>query len=320
LHGRNITGSPIQNNTDIDISWLEKAPDLCRIDYLDDKAGSKPRDWFVMDYINVMSDEREDYPTQKPEALIERLIKAASNPGDLVFDCFMGSGTTQAVAMRLGRRFIGADINLGAVQTTTKRLLKIAAESNAPTLLDEKPLYTGFEVYNVNNYEIFRNPLEARSILLQALEIEPFESSSVYDGEKDGRMVKIMPADVNRIATKADLDGFISNLPYKTFERKKDESPLEPVLKLTVVCMGHEPDLAAAIKQQLNNYKVDIEVVDILTDRKDLQFKRDAQGEIKIENGKLVIKSFYPLNLMQKLSMPTRERGRMATTRRKRND
>ena len=68
------------------------------------------------------------YPTQKPEALLGRIIKASSNPGDLIFDCFMGSGTTQAVAMKLGRRFIGADINLGAVEITTKRLLKIAAK------------------------------------------------------------------------------------------------------------------------------------------------------------------------------------------------
>lgn len=60
------------------------------------------------------------YPTQKPEKLIERIIRASSNIGDIVFDCFMGSGTTQAVAMKLGRKFIGADINLGAVQVTTK--------------------------------------------------------------------------------------------------------------------------------------------------------------------------------------------------------
>jgi DNA modification methylase len=67
------------------------------------------------------ADETENlrYPTQKPEALLERIIRASSNPGDLVLDSFMGSGTTQAVAMKLGRRFIGADINLGAVQITT---------------------------------------------------------------------------------------------------------------------------------------------------------------------------------------------------------
>ena len=88
-------------------------------------------------------EERLGYPTQKPEALLERIIKASSNPGDLVFDCFMGSGTTQAVAMKLGRRFLGADINLGAIQTTTKRLLKVAEELT-PKLPAENPLYTGF--------------------------------------------------------------------------------------------------------------------------------------------------------------------------------
>ena len=72
-----------------------------------------------------------NYPTQKPEALLERIIKASSNPGDLVFDCFMGSGTTQAVAMKLGRRFLGADINMGAIQTTTKRLINRAKELNS---------------------------------------------------------------------------------------------------------------------------------------------------------------------------------------------
>ncbi len=74
------------------------------------------------------STELLGYPTQKPEKLVERIILASSNPGDIVLDCFMGSGTTPAVAMKLGRRFIGADINLGAIQTTTKRLLSIAAE------------------------------------------------------------------------------------------------------------------------------------------------------------------------------------------------
>lgn len=85
-------------------------------------------DMWQINYINSQSSERTEYPTQKPQQLLERIIEASSNPGDLVFDCFMGSGTTQAVAMKLGRRFIGADINLGAIQTTTKRLLSTAEE------------------------------------------------------------------------------------------------------------------------------------------------------------------------------------------------
>jgi len=265
--------------------------------YVDE--GKIPEDyWTDIEQLNREDTEREGYPTQKPARLLERIISASSIIGSIVFDCFMGSRTTQAVAMKLGRRFIGADINLGAIQTTTNRLINVAKETE---LGDER--FTGFEVYNVNNYDVFRNPAEAKRILLEALEIEPLDSSSVYDGEKDGRFYKIIPADVNRIATKADLEGFISNLPYNLFEKKKSESLAEPVLKLTIVCMGHEPDLAAAIIQSLSKYQVDIQVQDVLADRKDLHFKRTSEGTLAIEEGKLIITSFYPLNLMQKLSM-----------------
>ena len=245
------------------------------------------------------STELLGYPTQKPEALIERIIKASSNPGDLVFDCFMGSGTTQAVAMKLGRRFIGADINLGSIQTTTKRLINVANELNEQLQDDEK--YTGFEVYNVNNYDFFRNPVEARDLIIQALEVQPFPQSDVWDGELDGRMVKIMP--VNRIATKADLEELKANLPYKTYEKRKAENPTQPVEAITIVCMGHEPDLKASLEQELSEYKLDIEIVDILRDKKDLQLKREAEAEIVREGNKLVIRAFYPMNLMQKLSL-----------------
>ncbi len=261
--------------------------------------GNPIKDWWQINILHPKALERLDYPTQKPENLIERIIMASSNPGDLVFDCFMGSGTTQAVAMKLGRRFIGADINLCAIQTTTKRLINVANELNSQIESEDK--YTGVEVYNVNNYDLFRNPLEARDLILQALEVQPYETSNVYDGEKDGRMIKVMP--VNRIATKADLKGILSNLPYKQFERIKEENPGAVVLKLTLVCMGHESDLAAALKQELSQYKTDIDVVDILHDRSDLQFKRDSEAEITIEGNELVIKNFYPLNLMQKLSL-----------------
>lgn len=244
------------------------------------------------------------YPTQKPERLIERMILASSKPGDLVFDCFMGSGTTQAVAMKLGRRFIGADINLGAVQTTTKRLLSVGKElednqTSMGSAADTK--YTGFEVYNVNNYDFFRNPVEARDLLIAALEIQPFPQSDIWDGELDGRMVKIMP--VNRIATKADLKELLANLPYKTYEKRKEENPNQPVERITIVCMGHEPDLKGAMEQELTDYKVDIQIMDILRDKADLQLKRDSEAEIVREGGKLVIRAFYPMNLMQKLSL-----------------
>ena len=263
-----------------------------------------PTDVWYIATINGMAKERLDYPTQKPEELVEKIIKASSNPGDIVFDCFMGSGTTQAVAMKLGRRFIGADINLGAIQTTTKRLLSVVEENStdkAYTNKSENVNYTGFEVYNVNNYDFFRNPIEARDLIISALEIQPFPESNVWDGELNGRMVKIMP--VNRIATKADLEGILANLPYKAYEERKEKAPKQPVESITIVCMGHEPDLKGALEQKLIDYKVDIEIMDILRNKAELQLKRDSEAEVVREGDKLVIRSFYPMNLMQKLSL-----------------
>lgn len=262
--------------------------------------GMIPNDVWDIPYENSMSLNRLNYPTQKPEALLERIIKSSTKIGDLVFDCFMGSGTTQSVAMKLGRRFIGADINLGSIQTTTKRLLNVAKELDSAKDQSEKK-YTGFEVYNVNNYDIFRNPIEARELLIKALEIQPAESTSIWDGELDGRMVKIMP--VNRIATKADVPSITANLPYTSYESRKADNPKDPVERITIICMGHEPDFKAAIEQELGEYKVDIEIVDILRDKQNLTFKREPEAEIVKEGNKLVIRQFFPMNLLQKLSL-----------------
>lgn len=221
-----------------------RVPDDLDMIFLSKDFGRQMEDYWVD--INPLRTRAEkdnpeevlEYPTQKPYALLERIIKTATEEGDLVFDCFMGSGTTQAVAMKLGRRFIGADINLGAIQTTTKRLLNVAKELDSdhkpatynvelqPAMVTEESghdatastddsaqmdttahegdvKYTSFEIYNVNNYDFFRNPVEARDLLISALEIQPFPQSDVWDGELDGRMVKIMP--INRIWPVYDL-------------------------------------------------------------------------------------------------------------------
>ena len=258
-------------------------------------------DWWSDIFVIQDHSERVGYPTQKPEALLERIIKASSNPGDIVFDCFMGSGTTQAVAMKLGRKFIGADINLGAIQTTTKRLLGVAKEIGKQLPDQSEPKYTGFTVYNVNNYDVFRNPVEAKDLLFQALELDPLPGTSLYDGEKDEWFYKIMP--VNRLATKADLNEIVANFDNKKAERKALENPGRPVMKIRLVCMGHEPDLKAELEKQLQPFKVEVEVVDILRDKKDLTFKRDSEAEIVRKGGKIKIKAFYPFNLMKKLSL-----------------
>ena len=213
--------------------------------------------------------------------------------------------------MKLGRRFIGADINLGAVETTTKRLHNRAREIQEDTVQgeinipDENPqgelrFYAGFEVYNVNHYDIFRNPVEAKDLLIEVLEIQPFPAGGIYDGEKDGYMVKIMP--INRIATRADLNELIAGFDYHAFERRQQEHPTLPVEKLMLVCMGHEPDLKAHLDNEVS-YDLEIEVVDILRDKSKLEFKREPKARIIRCNGHLVIEQFYPMNLLQKLSL-----------------
>jgi site-specific DNA-methyltransferase (adenine-specific)/adenine-specific DNA-methyltransferase len=94
--------------------------------YLSDSKGVPVKDvWDDISIINVMALEKTDYPTQKPEALLERIIEASTNEGDLIMDFFCGSGTTLAVAEKLNRRWVGCDIGKLAIYTTQKRLLEI---------------------------------------------------------------------------------------------------------------------------------------------------------------------------------------------------
>ncbi|MRR32954.1 site-specific DNA-methyltransferase, partial [bacterium] len=92
-----------------------KVPNLAR--------GKVPEDWWYFPVVARLHNERTGYPTQKPEALLERIILASSNPGDLVMDPFCGAGTTALVAARTGRRFLMMDESFRAVHTTCKRLI-----------------------------------------------------------------------------------------------------------------------------------------------------------------------------------------------------
>ncbi|WP_409561743.1 site-specific DNA-methyltransferase [Hyphomicrobium sp. MC8b] len=259
--------------------------------------------------INPAARERVGYPTQKPEALLARLIRAFSGKGDLIFDGFMGSGTTQAVAMKLGRRFIGADINLGAVEKTIARINNVRDElrSGQNDLFDASLDGTvaeasgGFEVYNVNNYDFFRNPVEAKELIKDAMELQPMASDSIFDGQRDQHLVKIMP--VNRIATRQDLNEIINGLDFKAFERRAAESPSKPVERIHLVCMGHEPDLAAELQKAAKPFDIEVLVTDLIRDKAHLHFKRASEARLAIEDGYLVVTGFFPMNLLQKLSM-----------------
>jgi DNA modification methylase len=106
----------------------------------DEANGGSGNVWEDLNLANPMADERTGYPTQKPEVLLERILRASSKPGDLVADFFCGSGTTLAVAEKLGRRWIGCDLGRWGIHVTRKRLLGI--ENCRP-----------FEVLNLGKYE-----------------------------------------------------------------------------------------------------------------------------------------------------------------------
>jgi adenine-specific DNA-methyltransferase len=104
--------------------------------------------WTDFMAVSSQANEQIDYPTQKPEALLERIIKASSNEGDLVADFFCGSGTTGAVAERLGRRWIMADLGRFAIHTSRKRLIELQR-----SLHGQHQPYRSFDVYNLGRYE-----------------------------------------------------------------------------------------------------------------------------------------------------------------------
>jgi adenine-specific DNA-methyltransferase len=138
LCGRFLKDSPIKGAKDVDPKWEKTNPELVVRDYL--RPGIPPNDSFFLPMENQSSADRTDYATQKPTALLNRLVKASSAQGGLVADFFCGSGTTLAVAEKLGRRWIGCDLGRWGIHVTRKRLLGI--ENCKP-----------FEVLNLGKYE-----------------------------------------------------------------------------------------------------------------------------------------------------------------------
>jgi len=162
-----------------------------RIYYLDESSGSQIQDtWTDLSPLNPMASERTGYPTQKPESLLERIIETSSNPGDLVLDAFVGSGTTAVVAEQLGRRWIACDLGRFAIHTTRKRLLSIAD-------------CTPFDIQNLGAYERQRWQQKTGNgalrdylnTILAFYRAEPLDGFLHLHGRKDGRAVHVGATD-----------------------------------------------------------------------------------------------------------------------------
>ena len=181
--------------------------------YLDESKGIPIQDlWDDIQMLRGISSNSESvqYPTQKPETLLERIIGLSSNPGDLVADFFCGSGTTAAVAEKLGRRWICTDLGKFAIHTTRKRMIGVQRQ-----LKSDGKDYRAFEILNLGKYErqhfVGINPslreeeqrrqLAAKEaafldLILKAYRAEPLEQFEHFHGKKAGRLVAIGPVNL----------------------------------------------------------------------------------------------------------------------------
>ena len=179
--------------------------------FLDEEKGESLGDMLVhIPEVNSMAVERTGYATQKPEALIEIILKASSNEGDLVADFFCGSGTTAAVAEKLGRKWIATDLGKFAIHTTRKRMIGVQRQLKA----DGKD-YRAFEILNLGKYErqhyIGVNPnlreseqqrqLEEREkkftdLILRAYSAEKTDGFAAFQGVRAGRLVAVGPVNL----------------------------------------------------------------------------------------------------------------------------
>lgn len=178
--------------------------------YLDQTKGTPLQSlWTDKNVTNIQAASIEglDYPTQKPESLLERIIKTSSNSNHLIADFFCGAGTTMAVAEKLGRKWIGTDLGRFSIHTTRKRMIQIQRE-----LKKERKDFRAFEILNLGKYErehyvdvnmnlreeekqkqLAQKEKEYIKLILSAYKAEPVDSFDNFVGKKRDRMVAVGP-------------------------------------------------------------------------------------------------------------------------------
>lgn len=241
--------------------------------------------WLDINMANAMADERTGYPTEKPDILLDRIVGASSNPGDIVLDCFIGSGTTAAVAQRLGRRWIGADINKGAIQTTEKRLaaiieeqiaagggeqLKIEPDADAPA----KPAQTSFSVQRVNDYDLQIQHNEAVELAIAHLGITRTKTDSFFTGTLGTELASVVAFD--HPATVLDLQAVARELEARPGETRN----------IVVVGLGRELSTSVWLDDWNRHRPINrIRLIDLRTDPKHGRFfeHRPATARVTFE-------------------------------------
>ncbi len=199
--------------------------------YLEEMPGVTTQDLWTDILLSSQAKERLDYPTQKPEALLERIIKSSSNENDIVADFFCGSGTTLSVAEKLGRKWIGSDLGKFAIHTTRKRMIGVQRQR-----MEEGKDFRAFEILNLGKYERAhyigvnmnlreeerQKQLEQKekdfiALILKAYKAEAAENFRCFHGKKAGRIVAVGP--VNLPVTRLFVEEIILECREKRVSR-----------------------------------------------------------------------------------------------------
>ena len=255
------------------------------------------------------------YPTENSEQLLERVILAGSRAGDLVMDFFVGSGTTAAVAQKLGRRWIAADINKGAIQTTSKRLQTIICEqieagttpqqvafqtSEVFETSEVSPAALSFSVYRVNDYDLQIQHNEAVNLAVELIGIERTKMDAFFDGTLGRRLVKITP--FNHPLTLLDLQLLQDELKARPDEERD----------VVVICLGKETVVDPWLEEYNKHRPVNkIEVIELRTDQKYGKFfvHQPAQAQVHIQrqdgNITVEIEDFISPTIAERLEIDT---------------
>lgn len=237
--------------------------------YIDSDEKTLDDIWVVPMLQPADKKENVGYPTQKREELLCMAIESSSNPGDIVLDCFIGSGTTASVAQKLGRRWIGCDINKGAIQTTAKRLqdamrvqqkaLKSPRQGQLVKNEDspELPCQLNFTTWRVNDYDLQIQHNEAVELACQHLGVTRTRTDSFFDGTQGGRLVKIVP--FNHPLTPLDLEALHAELKARPNEERD----------VLMVSLGIQHDARTWAENYNRNRPVNkLHIIELRSDRK----------------------------------------------------
>lgn len=301
-----------------------------RFEYTGGKAaedGKIPETVWQIPVVKGTTQEDVSYPTQKPETLLERIINASSNEGDLIADFFCGSGTTAAVAEKLGRKWITTDLGRFSVHTARKRLIGVQRELQA-----NGKDFRAFEILNLGKYErqFFMDDLtngkrKAKEVLyvdliLEAYKAKRIDGHSALHGQKSGRFVHVGPLDVpvtqsrlvdifeecrKNLYTQVDVLGFEFEMGLTPqFIQELKEKGVSITLKYIpkdvfdkrAVEKGQVKFFDVAYlntKEKINGKSITIELTDFVThytqdDIEELQQSMRAGSKVVIEDGQII--------------------------------